>query len=121
MTENKDPKKEEAFRRRQSIVEDHAEHPHPRLDEKGLRAHLLIHEMVEQQIEAGQPAEVLDALRRLTGGGMNRHQAVHAIGALVAKEAFAMMQTKRPLDESSYQQALNELTVEAARKLVDRI
>ena len=120
MTQNKDLN-HEAFRRRQSIVEDHAEHPHARLDEKGLKAHLLIHEMVEQQIDTAQPTEVLDALRRLTGGGLNRHQAIHAIGALVAKEAFAMMQTKRTLNESAYQKALSKLTVEAARKLVDRI
>lgn len=109
---------ERAQRRRHAIAKEHAENPHPHLELKRLKAHLLIHDMVEQQLEAGHPSEVLDALRRLTGGGLSRHEAVHAIGALVAKEAFAMLRDKRPFDEDAYKSSLKQLTVKNARQLL---
>ena len=41
--------------------------------------------------------------------GYNRHEAIHAIGALVADEIYEIMKNDRPFDESGYVKALGEL------------
>lgn len=43
--------------------------------------HITVHAIVEGQLEADDPPEVTQALQRLRGGGFNRHDAIHLIGA----------------------------------------
>jgi len=103
---------------RDAVVKEHAKNPHPGLDREHLRAHLLIHEMVEKQLAENDPPEVGRVLHRLLANGLSRHEAVHAIGTVVAREALAMLRQGRELDKEVYVRELQELTVESYRQSV---
>jgi hypothetical protein len=50
--------------------------------------HAAIHGAIESQLAAGSPPELTGALDRLIKGGVNRHDAVHAVGAALATHLF---------------------------------
>jgi len=52
-----------------------------------IQAHAIIHVIVENQI-ALETQETADALARLLKQGLDRHDAVHAIGAVLAEHTF---------------------------------
>ena len=73
-----------------------------------LRAHAAIHAAVETQLAEGRQT-TLDAMQRLLGEGLDRHEAIHAIGSLVAGELYGAVTGKRS-EEGSYDQRLRALT-----------
>ena len=101
---------------RQKILEEHQSLPHPGVAKQAMRAHLLIHELIEKQLLAGDPPEVRGVLERLISEGLSRHQAVHAMGSVMAKEAYLMMRDKRPLDREAYLGQLETLHAESVRE-----
>jgi len=105
---------------RDKIVEEHAKAPHPNLDREALKAHLIIHEMVEGQLARKDPPEVAETLHRLLAGGLSRHEAIHAIGTVVAQEAYQMMKTGAEMNRERYLQGLQALTVESYQKSLGR-
>jgi hypothetical protein len=77
--------------------------------------HVTTDHVVENQLaEKGPPrtAETLDALPQ---AGYSRHDAIHAIGAIVAEEMFEIMRDDRPFNEAKYVKALRKLAREAKR------
>ncbi len=72
-------------------------------------AHIAIHQTVENQIADLTPPQAAETLEALIQAGHERHDAIHAIGSLVAAEIFEIMKNKRPFDQSSYVEALREL------------
>jgi hypothetical protein len=87
----------------------HARMPKPRL-------HAAIHAVVETQLETCEPPEVRRALERLARGGLGRHEAIHAIGLLVAGATSAAMDGKA-FDARVYARELDDLTVDRWREL----
>lgn len=85
----------------------HARMPKPRL-------HAALHLVVEAQLAGGEPPEARRALARLVAGGLPRHEAVHAIGLLVANAASAALEG-RAFDAATYARELDALTVEGWR------
>jgi len=74
--------------------------------------HAAFHTIVETQLAMAMPA-VTDALVRLRADGLSRHDAVHAIGSVLAAEMFELMQPDAPPDvdvNARYEAALRELT-----------
>ncbi len=59
----------------------------PRNDEElpGSRLHAAIHLVVENQIAMGDKTPVAATLERLLAEGLGRHDAIHAIGSVLAK------------------------------------
>jgi hypothetical protein len=53
--------------------------------------HSVIHTVVENQLALGQEA-VADVLTRLQAEGLSRHDAIHAIGSVLAEHLYALMQ-----------------------------
>jgi hypothetical protein len=47
------------------------------------RIHAIAHTIVENQIAAGDPILVRDKLRQLMAQGLDRHDAIHAIGTVL--------------------------------------
>lgn len=88
-------------------VREHARMPRPRL-------HAAIHAVVETQLASGTPPETRHALERLQAGGLPRHEAVHAIGLIVA-DATAAALDGRAFDAGDYARELEALTVERWR------
>jgi hypothetical protein len=76
-----------------------------------LQMHALIHVVVENQLAEG--IEVADkALERLMADGLDRHEAIHAIGSVLVKHLRNLMQedTAGPKPHERYFQDLQALT-----------
>jgi hypothetical protein len=78
-----------AYHRRQRILL-----PRPTL-------HATIHTAVENQLALGEHV-VIEALARLRSGGLTRHEAVHAIGMVLAEQIYDVLN-----DETAGQSDLN--------------
>ncbi len=101
--------KERILKSPTEILDEHMINPPPGLDEKGLKVHVLLHALVERQLERKEPPEIVHALMRLQGRGKSRHEAIHAIAAVMADEAIQMLRDKRPLDHTRYIEELRRL------------
>lgn len=78
--------------------------------------HSAIHAVVENQLASGEPQEVGRALARLLAGGLDRHEAVHAIGSVVAEQVFKILKEPEVSDQNkAYCAALERLTAERWR------
>ena len=58
----------------------HTEHG---IDLPNARLHAIAHVVVENQIAAGDPILVPEKLRQLMAQGLDRHDAIHAIGSVL--------------------------------------
>lgn len=76
--------------------------------------HAAIHVAVETQLAERHPA-VTDAMSRLIADGLRRHEALHAIGSVVAAEMFDIVKSKRTHDPEAYSRRLQHLTAAAWR------
>ncbi|HJW82489.1 MAG TPA: DUF1841 family protein [Acidiferrobacterales bacterium] len=82
--------------------------------------HASIHVVVENQLaEAYAPA--VEALARLLRDGLSRHDAVHAIGSVLAEHIWTQTQGGGSADEPAmvYEQALRALTAQSWREHYD--
>lgn len=78
-----------------------------------VQMHAAIHVVVENQLaEAYLPA--VEALARLRRDGLSRHDAVHAIGSVVAEHLWTQTQGGGP--GMVYEQALRTLTAQSWRE-----
>jgi hypothetical protein len=75
--------------------------------------HAAIHLVVENQLAERHPAATA-AMDRLIAEGL-RHEALHAIGSIVAAEMFDIINSKRAHDPEAYSQKLQGLTAVAWR------
>jgi len=77
-------------------------------------AHAVIHAIVENQLAEQLPAAVA-ALGRLKGAGLDRHEAVHAIGSVLMEHMRALMNGARDTADPNgpYLAALEKLTAES--------
>lgn len=95
--------------RRIELIESY--HKQQRIKLPNTRAHTIIHTIVENQAAECLPA-VVQALYRLQDSGLSRHDAIHAIGQVVAKHMFDLM--RQESDDAgafldNYNQALDAL------------
>lgn len=72
-------------------------------------AHVAIHQVIANQIANRNPAQTAETLEALMQAGYTRHEAIHAIGGILAEEIFEILRDERPFDEAGYIQALREL------------
>lgn len=91
-----------------------AHHRRTRVKLPNLQLHAAIHVVVENQLAEGV-AVVHETLERLTAEGLDRHDAIHAIGSVVTECLWdAMNRTPRPPDvEGDYFSRLKALTASA--------
>jgi hypothetical protein len=54
--------------------------------------HAVLHAVVETQIAEGDTLPVRQKLRRLMAQGLDRHEAIHAIGSVLIRHLNALMQ-----------------------------
>jgi hypothetical protein len=105
--------------RRIHLAEEH--HRRARIRLPNLKAHAVTHVIVENQMALGEEIPVR-TLRRLMAEGLNRHEAVHAVGMVLMELIFDVMkqpEAKRSepgLDPNKpYYDALETLTAESLR------
>jgi hypothetical protein len=91
-----------------SLVEEH--HRAARIRLPNLKAHAVFHEIVENQL-ASKLEPVVRAMERLMKDGLTRHDAIHAVGSVVAEHFFEAM-TAQPNDDAATAQARFDAAVE---------
>ncbi len=92
-------------------------HPPIRLS----RIHAAVHVTIETQLAEGRPAELIEAYRRLTAGGLTRHDVIHALGSAASDLVYAAIQGQ-PYDASQYAAKLRALDPqEWKRKRLDKV
>jgi len=78
----------------------------------------LIHVIVENQVAMGDQYIALKALERLMSEGLDRHDAIHAIGSVLTEYFHTTLQEKGGSSYSEeYDSSLNALTAEKWRQL----
>ncbi len=82
------------------------------------RLHAALHAIVENQVALGDEAPVRSILERLRKEGLDRHEAVHAIGSVVTEYLFDAAKGDVPSGDPSerYYAALAKLTAEGWRR-----
>jgi hypothetical protein len=97
---------------RQYLVEQYHRKKHVKLP--NARLHAIIHVVVENQIALGSESHAQSTLSRLMQEGLNRHDAVHAIGSVLAGHMFDLMKhgPKGKNASADYYRQLEELTAE---------
>jgi hypothetical protein len=83
-------------------------HRHKKIDLPNAQLHAVIHVVVENQLALGEEV-VSQTLARLQREGLSRHDALHAIGSVLAADLYELMQ------ESS------EATGDALRRYLERL
>ena len=64
--------------------------------------HVHIHLSVENQLRINDPPEVREVTAALEKRRYSRHEAIHAIGAVLLDEMYDMMHSKRSFDRDRY-------------------
>jgi hypothetical protein len=94
---------------RMMLVEDY--HRRHRIRMPSLEGHAVIHTVVENQLALDKPV-VVATFGRLRREGLDRHDAVHAIGSVLASHMHALLvgdQSEREPNEQYYE-ALGKLS-----------
>lgn len=74
--------------------------------------HAIIHTTVENQIALGESV-IVESLARLRAEGLSRHDAIHAIGSVLAEQMFQMIKgTSAPDPPQVYYDRVRRLTAE---------
>ena len=99
------------------LVEDY--HRVALIDLPDVSAHALFHVIIENQI-AGKLQSVLQAMNRLSAEGLDRHDALHAIGSVLSEHMFRTLKygDRGPSGtiQSGYESDLARLTAKRWRK-----
>ena len=82
------------------------------------RLHATIHVIVENQVALGDEIPVRRTLERLRAEGLDRHDAVHAIGSVTAKHIYDLLKEGPPAGDPNkpYWAELENLTAEGWRR-----
>jgi hypothetical protein len=68
-----------------------------------------MHVIVENQLAANAPAQSREALERFLAAGVTRHEAVHAIGSVVADAIWSVLRRNATVDRDAMAAALARL------------
>jgi hypothetical protein len=99
---------------RLALVEEHHDSAGVELDKSTL--HAVMHTVVENQL-ALRDERVMQTLERLMAEGLDRHDALHAVGSVLAEHVFGILSggTKESASTNKYYRALEELTAASWR------
>jgi hypothetical protein len=89
-------------------------HRKKRIKMPNVRIHAAIHVIVENQVALAEEIPVQKTLERLMREGLDRHDAIHAIGSVLAGQMFDLIKNgskDQDVNEKYYRQ-LEELTEE---------
>jgi hypothetical protein len=100
-----------------ALVQDYHRHKRVRLPNE--QVHAITHAIVENQTALGDETPVRRTLQRLMGEGLDRHQAIHAIGMVLFEHIYDLVKAKSPPPgdpNPAYFAALERLTAEDWRR-----
>jgi hypothetical protein len=98
------------------LIQDFVEINETDVQEDAKKMHALIHVAVENQLAmAIEPVPATVA--RLVRQGLDRHDAVHAVGAVLSGDMYEMMKgATQPWNPQHYEERLKKLTAKRWRK-----
>ncbi|HEY45881.1 MAG TPA: DUF1841 family protein [Anaerolineae bacterium] len=70
-------------------------HQESDIEVPNMMLHCAFHLTVENQIAMGEELPVERKLKQLLGEGLDRHEAIHAIGSVLAEHIYHMLHDKR--------------------------
>lgn len=70
--------------------------------------HAVVHVVVENQLALGEPV-VVETLARLQKEGLSRHDALHAVGSVLATDLYELMQEGTDATGDAYRRYLDRL------------
>jgi hypothetical protein len=86
------------------------------LPEDGFSGHCIIHTIVENQIAMGVEY-VPETIAKLTRQGLDRHEAVHAVGAILSEDIFEMLNGySKEFSAKKHRRKLDKLTAKRWNK-----
>jgi hypothetical protein len=88
-------------------------HDNARIRMPNARAHAALHVMVENQVALAEQTPVADAVIRLTGEGLGRHDALHAVGSVLLTHMNNAAATNTPISRDAYFEDVRALTAES--------
>lgn len=93
-------------------------HRRARVKLPNARVHAVIHNVVETQVAMGDEIPVAGTLRRLQKEGLDRHDAIHAVGSVLAKHMFELMKESGAAGDpnAAYWADLSELKAKEWRR-----
>lgn len=91
--------------RMEAVLRHHGGEP----SEGNPRGHAMVHSMVETQLAQGLES-VAHAMDRLQKEGLDRHQAVHAVGSALSWQLHEAAAGSAEFDQQAYDAALSALT-----------
>jgi len=98
------------------IIEDY--HRRKRIHMPNQVLHATIHAVVENQIAMGDEFIAAETLDRLMSEGLDRHEAIHAIGSVLAEHIYGMLSgDMQELTINQYLSRLKDLTAEKWREM----
>ena len=83
------------------------------------RVHAVFHLIVENQVAMGDDTPAAETLQRLMGEGLTRHEAIHAVGSVLAvhmNDLVAGENDPAADPNDAYFRELRELTAESWRR-----
>jgi len=85
---------------------------------ESVRTHASIHTAVENQIAMGDELPTRDTIARLMRQGLDRHEAIHAVGSIVAGQIYRLLNGGETPEKvnADYAAQLERLTPEFWRK-----
>jgi hypothetical protein len=83
-----------------------------------IKAHAVFHVIAENQIPLGDEIPVRRTLVRLMEEGLDRHEAIHAIGLALSEHIYDLVHGAVPKTDpnQAYYEALDRLTAEGWRR-----
>lgn len=94
-------------------------HRNAKIKLPNVKVHAIMHAVVENQLALGQPDMVRYVFARLRSEGLTRHDAIHAIGSVVAGQMFSLLKEGQTPDNTpqAYAEKLGRLTAESWRQM----
>jgi hypothetical protein len=82
------------------------------------QVHAVLHVVVENQVVLGPEIPVAATLARLVAEGLDRHEALHAIGGVLAEHMFGALKAgpQGEVDNQAYYAALQKLDARRWRR-----
>jgi hypothetical protein len=83
-------------------------HRHKKIRLPNAQLHAVIHVIVENQLALGETV-VVDTLARLQSEGLSRHDALHAIGSVLAEDLYELLREASDANGHTYERYLERL------------
>jgi len=99
-----------------NVVRDY--HRRARIQLPDATLHAIVHAIVENQIALGDQLSVRRTTQRLMDEGLDRHDAIHAVGSVLSEFIFEILTAPKlhSVPNAAYFAALEHLTAEGWRR-----